>query len=395
MPSCDRQKARPGTRVIRTVRGEPDRFLSGIMRDVMEMAWKPDWEETKRHFTDWWNHKGLVLGMWAPPLRGEPHEKVEDPGPAESVEQFYTDAVWKAKHNHYNLSRSWSPADVYPKAGVDIGPGSLALFLGSPEKLSMETVWYYPTMQNVEAPEKLPPLKFDPENRWWKIHEALARESAKLAKGKYLVGFPDLIENVDILASLRETLTLFEDMIERPDWVLQKLEEINQVFFEAYDRLYEIIKLEDGSSSWNAFSIWGPGKVAKVQCDASAMLSPKQFEKFVVPALSRQCAWLDYSMFHLDGEHCIPHLDLLLGIKELDAIEWTPNPKVAPGGDPIWHDMYRKILKAGKSVQAIGVQRHEVIPLLDACGGKGMYVMTSIENEEQAENLIRDVEPYR
>ncbi|MDF1515228.1 MAG: cobalamin-binding protein, partial [Anaerolineae bacterium] len=181
----------------------------------------------------------------------------------------------------------------------------------------------------------------------------------------------------------------------RPDWVIQKVWETNQVFFEAYDRIYDIIKLEDGSSVFGAFHLWGPGKVAKVQCDTSAMFSPAMFETFVVPALTAQCTWLDYSMFHLDGHQCIKHLELLLAIDSLDAIEWTPDPQVPSGGHPRWYPMYRRILEAGKSVQAIGVKPEEVIPLLDALGGKGMYIMTRFEDREQAEKMQKLVEPYR
>jgi len=79
-------------------------------------------------------------------------------------------------------------------------------------------------------------------------------------------------------------------------------------------------------------------------------------------------------MFHLDGHQCIPHLDLLLDIEPLDAVEWTPDPQVPGGGDPAWYPLYRKILAAGKSVQAIGVKPEEVEPLLDSVGGKGMYI---------------------
>jgi 5-methyltetrahydrofolate--homocysteine methyltransferase len=77
------------------------------------------------------------------------------------------------------------------------------------------------------------------------------------------------------------------DMLERPDWIVEKVWEVNQVFFEVYSRIYDIIKLADGSSVFGAFRLWGPGKVAKVQCDTSAMFSPAMFEKFVLPALAR------------------------------------------------------------------------------------------------------------
>ena len=356
----------------------------------MECSWKPNWQETRQHFVEWWNGEGLILGMGGAPPASQPHAALPDPGPAPSIEDGYTDIQRRAQRNHYQLSRQGYPADVIPVSDTDIGPGSLALLLGSDPGFSPETVWYEPFMHDDPQPEKRPPLRFDPQNRWWQVLEATLKACAALGDGKYVVGCPDLIENIDTLASLRGSQTLLLDMIERPNWVLDKLAEINQVYFQVYDRIYDLIKLPGGGAVFGAFRIWGPGKTAKVQCDASAM-----FEQFVVPALAEQCAWLDYSMFHLDGEHCIRHLDALLAIDALDAIEWTPNPKVPSGGDPAWYGMYRRILDAGKSVQAVGVKPEEVLPLLDAVGGKGMYLMTTFESEAHAEELARQVEPYR
>jgi hypothetical protein len=361
----------------------------------MECAWKPNWKETRQHFLDWWKGKGLILGTGGSPQASHPHAKVPDPGPAPSIEIGYTDALSRARRNHYRLSRQSFPADALPVSNTDIGPGSLALLLGSEPGFSPETVWYKPCMHDDPHPEQRPPLRFDPENRWWKAHEATLKACAELGEGQYAVGCPDLIENVDTLASLRDSQRLLMDMIERPEWVTKTLAEINRAFFEVYDRIYEIIKLPGGGAVFGAFRIWGPGKTAKVQCDASAMFSPAMFERFVVPALAEQCEWLDYSMFHLDGEHCICHLNALLAIDALDAIEWTPSPKVPSGGDPAWYDMYRRILDAGKSVQAVGVKPEQVLPLLDIVGGKGMYIMTTFESEKHAEELVKQVEPYR
>lgn len=360
----------------------------------MTCAWKSNWEETKRNFMAWWHQEGLILCMQGPVNRDIPHEPYAHPGESPNVEYFYTHPKWRAAWNHYTLSWQDFPADTFPIAGTDIGPGSLALFMGGEAVLADTTVWYLPSI-DPENPEGHPPLRFFPESQWWQITEATLSACADLARGKYTVGCPDLIENVDIVAALREPQRLLLDMLERPDWVIEKVQEVNQVFFEVYDRVYDIIKLEDGSSVFGAFRLWGPGKVAKVQCDTSAMFSPAMFEKFVVPALVEQCEWLDYTMFHLDGHQCIQHLDLLLNIEALDAIEWTPDPQVPSGGDPVWYPMYRKILEAGKSVQAIGVKPGEVEPLLDAVGGKGMYIMTTIENGEQAESLLKCIEPYR
>jgi len=93
-------------------------------------------------------------------------------------------------------------------------------------------------------------------------------------------------------------------------------------------------------------------------------------------------------MFHLDGTHCMKHLDALLEIEALDAIEWTPEPTVPGGGDPCWYDLYRRILSAGKSVQVLAPKPEEVGPLLDAIGTDGVMLLVW-GTEEDAERLER------
>ena len=220
------------------------------------------------------------------------------------------------------------------------------------------------------------------------------RQCANAARGKYLVGCPDLIENMDVLSSLRGAQTLCVDMLERPEWIEQKIAEINDVWFAAYDRIYDLIKLEDGSSAFGAFYLWGPGKVAKVQCDASAMFSPQMYRRFVVPALTAQCAWLDHSLYHLDGTQAMAHLDALLEIAPLDAIEWTPQAGIETGGHKRWHELYRRILAAGKSVQVVNVEPGEVVPLLDAIGNRGVYILMQFKDQREAEQIHRRVESY-
>src|SRR5690606_29338360 len=133
---------------------------------------------------------------------------------------------------------------------------------------------------------------------------------------------------------------------------------------------------------YNAFYLWGPGKTAKVQCDTSAMFSPAMFERFAVPFLEQQCRWLDYSLYHLDGTQAIQHLDALLAIEPLRAIEWTPQAGIETGGNARWYDLYRRILAAGKAVQVVNVEHHEIEPLLDAIGTNGVYILTTFEGEE-------------
>ena len=359
--------------------------------------WKSNWDSTRQHFVDWWNHDGLVVGMWGgPALDGGAHEDTPPPPTAATtVRDRYCNARLRARGNHHALAHQSFAADVLPLSDTDIGPGSLALFLGSEPGFSEETVWFNPSIQNCDKPEELPPFRFDELNVWWQLTRATLEACAELGRDKYLVGCPDLVENVDILAALREPQRLLMDMIERPDWVTEKVAEINQVWFDAYRRIYDIIKLDDGSSAFGAFRIWGIGKTAKVQCDASAMFSPDMFKRFIVPSLTEQCEWLDNSMYHLDGTQAVCHLDALLEIESLDAIEWTPQSGIESGGNARWYDLYKRILDCGKSVQVVDVHADEIVPLLDAIGGKGVYVITSFATPGEADAVMTKVEPYR
>lgn len=325
-----------------------------------------------------------------------PREDVADPGDPPAGVDPHAAPQWRAARTHRNLAATEFLADTLPIARICIGPGSLALMLGAQPGFSPETVWFNPTMAADADPENRPPLTIDPANEWMAIHEQTARACADLARGRYGVGCQDLVENIDILASLREPQNLLMDMIERPGWVEQKVWEINAAWIEAYSRIYEAIRFQDGSSCWGAFGLWGPGKTAKVQCDASAMFSPAMFKQFVVPALTAQCQWLDFSMFHLDGHQCIPHLEHLLEIDELDAIEWTPDPQVPHGSHPDWYPMYRRIRQAGKSVQAVGVRLEDLQPMLDAAGPEGMYLEMHCPNgRADFEKAMELTEAYR
>lgn len=358
--------------------------------------WKSNWHETRRHFVDWWNRQGLVITINGVSLPGDcRHDQGAKPADAASLFDAYTIADQRALRNHFTLSRQAYPGDTLPISITDIGPGSLALFCGSEPRFTHETVWFDPCMHACPEPEHLPPIRFDESNNWWKITESILQSCAELAQGKYLVGCPDLVENLDILAALRGTQNVMMDLLDRPQWVEQKIYELNQVWFEAYQRIYDIIALADGSSAFCAFHLWGPGKTAKVQCDAAAMLSPALFDTAVLPALTEQCEWLDWSMFHLDGTQAVVHLDSLLSIDALDAIEWTPQAGIEGGGHPRWYPLYKKILNAGKSIQAVDVNKDEVLPLLDAIGGKGVYIATWCVSIEEAEELLAAVEGYR
>lgn len=356
------------------------------------MFWKEDWDIARERLTKWWERKGLALYITAP--KEIPWENIPEPKRPDDLEACWTDPVWRARNEEFHISRTFFGGEAFPYFDTQIGPGNLATFIGSTPKFAEGTVWFEPCIPN---PDNHPSLKLEESNRWRKVQLALIDEGLRVANGRFLVGMPDLIENLDILASLRGTQTVLIDMVERPDFVKERIREINQVFFKAFDAIYERIKDDHSGNAFSAFKIWGPGKTAKIQCDISAMISPEDFAEFVAPSLAEQCRWLDYSLFHLDGTNCICHLPHLLAIKELDAIEWTPQmcAGLPGGGSKEWYGLYKQILSAGKAVQAICVEIEEIEPLIEAVGYKGLFIMTAANSEKEARKLLKRVERWR
>jgi hypothetical protein len=355
--------------------------------DNESMIWKSDWVSARHALEDWWAGRGLALSVTAP--KNEPWEDVPPPPPGASLETRWLDPLYRARSQLYHMSRTFYGGAAFPNFSADVGgPGSLGLFLGCVGSIAEETVWYEPSIRD---PNNHKPIRFDPENEWWRLHVAAIEEGRKYAEGRYVIGFPDLIENLDTLTQLRGPQETLMDMVERPVWVEARIREINAAFYEVYDRLLPQLRDPWGGTAWHAFGIWGPGKTAKVQCDACCMISPAMFRRFVQPALAEQCAWLDNALYHLDGTQALPQLDNLLSIQSLKAIEWTPQDGLPGGGSPLWYDLYRRIRKGGKAVQAIGVAPHEVEPLLDAVGPEGLFIMTWASSEAEARDLLRRV----
>jgi hypothetical protein len=182
--------------------------------------WKSNWAQTQQRFVKWWNREGLLVGMWgAPETAACIHEAVAAPVRPATLTERWINPGFRAENNHYRLSRSIFPLDVLPTSSPDVGPGILAAYLGSEPGFAETTVWFHPVFANEEEPENLPPLKFDPTNQWWRTTESILRACVAKSRGKYFVGCPDLIENMDVLSSLRDAQTLCMDMLERPEWI--------------------------------------------------------------------------------------------------------------------------------------------------------------------------------
>ena len=351
-------------------------------------TWKLNLEETKKHYIDWWNHKGIVLNMWEHFQEGvKPHADIPEPKPYKDLNQRWFDPAWRAEYLDWYVAHSSLMADMLPVANTQLGPGSLAAILGGVFEGGEDTIWIHPN------PHYTDDIVFDPQHPNWLLHKELLKACKAKAQGHYYVGMPDLMEGMDVLAAIKGTDKVLLDTVMQPEVLEHQMQQINDIYFRVFDELYDIIR-EGEEMAFCYFSSWAPGKMSKLQSDISTMISVDDYRRFVQPFIREQCQKIDYTLYHLDGVGAMHHLDALLEIKELNAIQWTPGVGEPQGGSPKWYDLYKKILAGGKSIMACWVTLEELRPLLDNIGGDGVHIEMDFHNEQEVEQALRIVEEY-
>ena len=239
-------------------------------------------------------------------------------------------------------------------------------------------------------------LEYDPQNMWWKRVKDITAAITERWQGQLAASVTDLGGNLDILASFRDTQRLLVEVVDQPEEVDRLVAQITRLWIRYYNELDAIIRPTcRGTSCWTP--IWSTGKTYMLQCDFSYMISPRMFERFVVPDLTACCDTLDHGFYHLDGKGEIPHLKHLLGIERLRGIQWIPGDG-QPAPDE-WLPLLKRIRDGGKLCQVFvspaGARR-----IVQNLGGKGfLFVIYDDKHEfvqaERAEAFLKPLQGRR
>ena len=107
-----------------------------------------------------------------------------------------------------------------------------------------------------------------------------------------------------------------------------------------------------------------------------------------MPELRAQCDLLDNALYHFDGVEQIRHLDSLLSIERLRAIQWTQVAGQPPCTE--YFQELRKIQAAGKSLLIL-VTPEQVQPIMENLSSRGLYLITNAGSREEADALLNSI----
>ena len=278
-------------------------------------------------------------------------------------------------------------AETFPVFWPNLGPEIYAAFFGCELEYGETTSYAVPAVKSWDDTGK---LAFSRENPYFRKIEEMTRMALEKCQGLALVGYTDLHGGLDSAAAWRDPLQLCLDLVGDPDQVKRLVDLAMAHFQDVYDHFDDMLKANKlPSVTWMAIPSFG--KMHIPSCDFAALISPAMFEEFGLPVLREEVKPMTHNVFHVDGRGVLKHLDMILSVPEIQAIQWVQGM----GLDlPImqWVPLIKKLQAAGKSVM-VDLQMDELEEFINAMDPEGLLLCLAADENLQPE-IIRRVEKW-
>jgi len=365
------------------------------------------WEIMKKYYLAWWNNAFLDrIPLWVTAPRDGP----------EFREILSGKQLWIRKEERFNCEKVVQYASkilkatfygglafpcYFPNFGTDVFSAYLGAEIEFSElfppvatgpSFTQEGVipvswakWGHPVLKDYED---LSQLRIHEENIYWQKTKEFVRYALEFAQGEFLVGATDIHPSMDSLAVLRGSpQNLCFDLVENPQGVKKAMVLLWEAWLRVYEETYySLVKdKQEGTTAW--INLWAPGKFYPVENDLSLMISTEMYREFFLEELENEIHYLDYSIYHLDGKGALHHLDMILDIPKLNAIQWVAGAGEGVEGVAKWIPLYQKIQSRKKAI-IVYCNPEEVELVVRSLRPEGLLISVNCESEREARELL-------
>ncbi len=351
---------------------------------------KSDYVDSKRRIDAFWERELIDRPVVQFSLYKPRHERQALPASGhQTARDRWLDAEFQADLARADLSNQFFMGDTLPVAWPNLGPDLFATFYGCELEFGdYGTSWSVPMLTDwADAGQ----LQFDVESPYLRALNSLTDALLDRGKGTFIVGMTDWHPGGDCVAALRDPQTLAFDMIDHPEEVKALLPGINRDYFTIYDKFYDKLRAAGQPiTSW--LTLLSEGKYYIPSNDFSIMISTDMFVDVFLPGLIEECRFLDRSIYHLDGPGALRHLDVILAIPELDALQYVPG--AGNEGFAKWINVYRRAQAAHKAIQVFCTM-DEVPLVMETLDPHGLYLLVDgVPDAESACAMLHDLERW-
>jgi hypothetical protein len=337
-------------------------------------------EAVKDKLQAWWEGAEMrtpCLLMSTPDPSALPIPDTQD------LEQYWWDVDWGLEFALRRIAGQRPRGVALPYHWPDWGASTFAGVLGARmQMVRKETFWAYPVCNRIED---VLDIQLGADSRFARTVNEMTRRSVACSTDHHFVACYPMVGIADILAGLYGTQKLLLAMLEEPLGVRRAMQHLTRLWLAEFDRVCGLIESAGNPGHMTWMAIWAPGRACATQEDFSFMISAEMYRRFCLPPLAELIDALEYAMYHLDGPGALTHLDTLLGIPRLRAIQWVPGA----GHEAVaqWYELIHRILDGGKSVEVFA--RPEEVPgLVREVGCRGLLIHCGEVSEAEADGLL-------
>jgi len=354
----------------------------------LELECKPDFEMSMKRIYAW--YEGEIIDR--APVRFTAHNSFVNEKKSKhrwtNIKDKWLDVEFQVESFLQSLTGKKFLAETFPVYWPNLGPNIFASFYGCTLEYDEVTSWAEPCISGWYEFES---LKMSKNCENFKKIEELTKYALEVCTGKFMVGYTDLHPGLDCVAAFRGTQDLCMDFYDYPEEIKKAVQSITPDFLEVFDHFDSMLK-ERNQLSVTWMGIPSFGKMHIPSCDFSAMISKNQFIDYCIPVLKDEVKHMTHNVFHLDGKDVTRHLDVLLEMPEINAIQWVQGM-----GDnkPImqWMPLIKKIRAAGKSV-VVDLDKQELEDFITQTGPEGILLCIPVDDEEEQKAVLRRVEKW-
>jgi hypothetical protein len=334
-----------------------------------------------------WYHQEIIDRV---PIRFSAHnaeynDMVDLPGHSwKNLKERWWNAEYQIELFEYKWRHSTFNAETFPVFWPNLGPEVYTAFYGAELEYRDVTAYAVPSLPDWDQMDR---LKLDFNNPYFRKLEEMTFAALERCTGKYLVGYTDIHAGIDCAAAFRDPQQFCLDLLLEPEMAKKLIEISSCDFHTVYNHFDSILKAHNQLSvTW--MGIPSTGKMHIPGCDFASMLSPADFDTFVLPSLKREIAPMTQNVFHVDGKGVARHLDKILQLPEVNAIQWVQGMGLDA---PImqWVPLIKKVQSAGKSL-VIDLQVSELESFMREVSPVGILLCINADEETQPE-IIRKV----
>ncbi len=362
-------------------------FLEQVGGWQVELETMPGFEMAMQRIYAWF--EGVVIDR--PPIRFQAHnafiEQANVAYSSNNLRDRWFDANFQVETFLKSIDGHVFRGETFPVFWPNLGPEVYAAFYGSELDYGEVTAWSKPLIKSWDGIAK---VRLDTNSPYFKKLDELTQLAIERCHGKALVGYTDLHPGVDCAAAWRRPEQFCVDLIEDSEHAKQLIELAIADFERIYDQFDTQLKQgKQLSVSWMGIPSFGRMHIPS--CDFSSLISRRHFEEFCLPVLQREVRTMTHNVFHVDGKGVAKHLDAILTVPEVHAIQWVQG---VGDDNPImqWVPLIKQIQSHAPVI--VDLKKTELEPFMAEVKPEGIFLWVATDNEEEELHLLSLVEHW-